>query len=111
MQKKSNSNRIFLCSQCIDKQCGLVLLHSNKLQQPDHNMNIISSLNFVQLHRFIGFNEEEFAGDTETDITGTVGEESETESSSLQPRTTRKLDIIIITITIIIKSGPLTILN
>ena len=35
--------------------------------------------------------EEEFAGDTETDITGTVGEESETESSSLQPRTTRIL--------------------
>ena len=69
-------------------------------------MNIISSLNFVQLHRFIGSNDskEEFAGDTETDITGTVGEESETVSSSLQPRTTRKLDITIITITIIIKS-------
>ena len=98
-----------MCSQCIDKHCGLVLLPSNNLQQPDHNMNIISSLNFVQLHRFIGSNggsEEEFAGDTETDITGTVGEESETESSSLQPRTTRKLDIIIITITIIIKSRP-----
>ena len=87
-----------MCSQCIDKHCGLVLLPSNKLQQPDHNMNIISSLNFVQLHRFIGSNEEEFAGDTETDITGTVGEESETESSSVQPRTTRKLHIIIITI-------------
>ena len=41
-------------------------------------MNIISSSNFVQLHCFIGSNEEEFAGDTETDITGTVGEESET---------------------------------
>ena len=70
-------------------------------------MNIISSLNFVQLHRFIGSNDSIiFAGDTETDITGTVGEESETESSSLQPRTTRKLDIIIIiTITIIIKSN------
>ena len=41
-------------------------------------MNIISSLNFVQLHRFISSNdnEEEFAGDTETDITGTVSEES-----------------------------------
>ena len=78
-------------------------------------MNIIGSLNFVQLHRFIGSNggsEEEFAGDTETDITGTVGEESETESSSLQPRTTRKLDIIINTITIIIiKSRLLTTLN
>ena len=61
------------------------MLPSNKLQQPDHNMNIISSLNFVQLHHFIGSNEEEFAGDTETDITGTVGEESETESLSLQP--------------------------
>ena len=73
-------------------------------------MNIISSLNFVQLHRCIGSNEEEFAGNTETDITGTVGEESETESSSLQPRTTRKLDIIIITITII-KSRQLTTLN
>ena len=44
------------------------------------------------------FGEEESAGDTETDITGTVGEENETESSSIQPRTTRKLDIIIITI-------------
>ena len=80
-----------MCSQCIGKHCGLVLLPSNKLQQPDHSMNIISSLNFVQLYRFIGSNggsEEEFAGDTETDITGTVGEESETESSSLQPRTT-----------------------
>ena len=68
----------------------------------------------MQLHRFIGSNggsEEESAGDTETDITGTVGEESETESSSLQPRTTRKLDIIITTITIIIKSRPLTTLN
>ena len=43
-------------------------------------MNIISSLNFVQLHRFISGSEEEFAGDTETDITGTIGEESETES-------------------------------
>ena len=77
-------------------------------------MNIISSLNFVQLHRFIGSNggsEEEFAEDTETDIIGTVGEESETESSLLQPGTTRKLDIIIITITIIIKSRPLTTLN
>ena len=84
------------------------MLPSNNLQQPDHNMNIISSLNFVQLHRFIGSNggsEEEFAG-AETDITGTVGEESDTELSSLQPRTTRKLGIIIITITIIIKSRP-----
>ena len=56
------------------------MLPSNNLQQPDHNMNVISSLNFVQLHRFIGSNgrsEEEFAGDTETDITETVGEESE----------------------------------
>ena len=84
-----------MCSQCIDKHCGLVLLPSNKLQQPDHNMNNISSLNFVQLHHFISGSEEEFAGDTETDITGTVGEESETESSSLQPITTRKLAIII----------------
>ena len=68
---------MFLCSQCIDKHCGLVLLPSNKLQQPGHNMNIISSLNFVQLHRFISSNdsEEEFAGDTETDITRTVSEE------------------------------------
>ena len=84
-----------MCSQCIDKHRGLVFLPSNKLQQPDQNMNIISSLNFVQLHCFIGSNDskEEFAGDTETDITGTVGEESETVSSSLQPRTTRKLDI------------------
>ena len=81
-----------------------MLLPSNKLQQPDHNMDNISNLNFVQLHHFISGSEEEFAGDIETDITGTVGEESETESSSLQPRTTRKLDIIIITI--IIKSRP-----
>ena len=44
------------------------MLPSNSIQQPDHIMNIISSLNFVQLHRFIGSNggsEEEFAGDTE----------------------------------------------
>ena len=99
--QKIHSNHIFLCSQCIDKHCGLVVLPSNKLRQPDHNMNIISSLNFVQLHRFNGSNEEEFAGDTETDITGTVGEES----------ATRKLHIIIITNTVIIKSRPLTILN
>ena len=99
-----------MCRQCIDKHCGLVLLPSNKLQQPGHNMNIISSLNFVQFGSN-GGSEEEFAGDTVTDITRTVGEESETESSSLQPRTTRKLDIIIITITIIIKSSPLTTLS
>ena len=32
----------------------------------------------MQLHRFIGSNdsEEEFAGDTEIDITGTISEES-----------------------------------
>ena len=54
--KKVHSNHIFLCSQCIDEHCGLVVLPSNKLQQPDHNMNIISSSNFVQLHRFIGSN-------------------------------------------------------
>ena len=74
----------------------MVLLPSNKLQQPDHNMNIISSLNFVQLHRFIGSNDSIIKfkqTDTETDITRTVGEESETESLLLQPRTTRKLDI------------------
>ena len=59
-------------------------------------MNTISSLNFVQLHRFISGSEEEFAGDTETDITGTVGEESETESSSLHPRTTRKLLLLLL---------------
>ena len=64
--------------------CDLVLLPSNKVQQPDYTMNIISSLNFVHVLLVL------------TDITGTVGEESETESSSLQPRTTRKLDIIII---------------
>ena len=63
----------------------------------------MSSLNFVQLHRFVGSNEEEFAGDTETDITRTVSEESETESSSLQPRTARKLHIIIIAITVVVK--------
>ena len=94
--KKIHSNHIFLCSQYIDKHCGIVLLPSNKLQQPDNNMNIISSLNFVQLNCFIDSKNDdvvEMKRSLQETLRQTKPEQwmkkSETESSWLQPRTTR----------------------